>query len=95
MATKSDKIALFILGAAATVAVIRFLNMPKEEREEFWEHIKERTNTLLENTDQTVEKVNHFIGEYDSKGDNEWVDKLYILKKMFKNLYGSDKHFLL
>lgn len=95
MATKSDKIAALILGAAATIALIRFFKMPKEEREEFFEHLKERTNLLLENTEATVDKVNHFISEYDSKGENEWVDKLYILKNMFKTLYGSDKHFLL
>jgi hypothetical protein len=41
-----------------------------------------------------VEKVEHYMDEYKSKGENEWIDKLYILKKMFKNLYGSGKHYL-
>lgn len=95
MVSKSDKIAALILGAAATIAIIRFLQMPKDEREEFFGHIKSRTNELLENAEDTVDKVNNFIGEYDQKGGNEWIDKLYVLKKMFRNLYGSDKHYLL
>lgn len=93
--SRNDKIAAFILGAAAAVAIIRYIKMPEVEKKEFFDHIKDRTNDLLSNADQTVDHVNNFLGEYDRQGENAWVDKLYILKKMFRNLYGSDKHFLL
>jgi predicted RNA-binding protein with EMAP domain len=69
--------------------------MPKEERDDFFSHLKNTTHNLLDNAEETVEKVEHFMGEIKSKGENEWIDKLYILKKMFKELYGSEKHFLL
>lgn len=93
--TKSDKAALIILGAAAGVAVWRFFNMPVEKRREFCQHIKETTTQLLDNAEDTVEKVDHFISQMDQKGKNEWIDKLYLVKKMFRDLYGSEKNYLL
>lgn len=93
--TKSDKAALIIIGAAAGVAVWRFFNMPVEERKEFCRHIKATTAELLDNAEETVEKVDHFITQIDEKGRDEWIDKLYLIKKMFKDLYGSEKRYLL
>lgn len=95
MNNDTKQIAGLILGAAAGVALYKFFSMPKEEREEFCTHIKDTTNELLDNAEDTVEKVEHFISEFNSTGKGEWIDKLYILKKMFKNLYGTDKRFFL
>ena len=92
---KTNNVAGIILGAAAGVALFKFFSMPKERREEFCSHLKTRTNQLLDNAEETVEKVEQFMDEYKAKGENDWIDKLYIFKKMFKNLYGSDKHYLL
>ncbi|MEO7833788.1 MAG: hypothetical protein ABIR50_00600 [Ginsengibacter sp.] len=92
---KTSNIAAIILGAAAGVALVKFLSMPKEEREQLYSDLKSKTSQLLDNAEETVEKVEHFMDEYKSKGENEWIDKLYILKKMFKNLYGSDRKYLL
>ena len=66
--------------------------MPKEERDAFIDHLKRRTNSLLDDAEQTVEKVEHFMDEIKLKEEDEWVDKLIIVKKMFKDLYGSEKH---
>ena len=92
---KTNKIAALILGAAAGVALIKFFSMPKEERIDFYNHLKNQTHQLLDNAEDTVEKVEHYMDEFKSKGEDEWIDKLYILKKMFKKLYGSEKHYLL
>jgi len=92
---KSNTISAVILGAAAALALLKFFNMPKEERDAFISHLKNRTNDLLDNAEETVEKVEHFTDEIKSKAENEWIDKLYILKKMFRELYGSEKHYLL
>ncbi|MEO6135391.1 MAG: YtxH domain-containing protein [Ginsengibacter sp.] len=93
--TNTNKVAAVILGAAIGVALVRFFKMPKEERDELYEHIKERTNDLLDNAEDTVEKVDQYIAEIESKGKNEWIDKLYLAKKMVKDFYGSNKNFLL
>jgi hypothetical protein len=50
---------------------------------------------LLDNAEETVEKVEQYMDEFKDKSEDEWIDKIYILKKMFKNLYGSDRNYLL
>jgi hypothetical protein len=42
-----------------------------------------------------VEKVEQAMNEFNGKGENEWIDKLYVVKKTLKDFYGSEKHFLL
>lgn len=93
--SKSNRVAAMILGAAAGFALVKYFNMPKKKRDELYSHLKNQTNLLLDNAEDTVEKVEHFMDEYKSKGEDEWIDKLYVIKKMFKNLYGSEKHYLL
>ncbi|MGN6339407.1 MAG: hypothetical protein ACTHML_00435 [Ginsengibacter sp.] len=92
---KSNKIAAIILGAAGGFALIKFLSMPKEKRNEFYDYLIDKTHQLLDNAEETVEKVEHYMDEFKEKGEDEWIDKIYILKKMFKNLYGTDRHYLL
>lgn len=92
---KSNKIAAVILGAAAGVALVKFLNMPREQRNEFYDFLKNKSRQLLDNAEDTVEKVEQYMDEFKEKGDDEWIDKIYILKKMFTSLYGSDRNYLL
>lgn len=92
---KSNKIAAIILGAAGGFALIKFLSMPKEKRNEFYDYLVDKTHQLLDNAEETVEKVEHYMDQFKEKGEDEWIDKIYILKKMFKNLYGTDRHYLL
>lgn len=93
--TNTNKVAAAILGAAVGVALVRYFNMPKEERQELCDHLKIRTSELLDNAEETVEKVDHYFAEIESKGRNEWIDKLYLIKKMFRDFYGTDKRYLL
>ncbi|MGN6297707.1 MAG: hypothetical protein ACTHM7_13060 [Ginsengibacter sp.] len=92
---KSNKIAAIILGAAGGFALIKFLSMSKEKRNEFYDYLIDKTHQLLDNAEETVEKVEHYMDQFKEKGEDEWIDKIYILKKMFKNLYGTDRHYLL
>jgi len=92
---KSNKIAAVILGAAAGVALVKFLSMPREQRNEFYDFLKSKSRQLLDNAEDTVEKVEQYMDEFKEKGDDEWIDKIYILKKMFKSLYGSERNYLL
>lgn len=87
---KKTKIGLYILGAAAAYAVYRFYSMPKEDREEMIDTLKEKTRDLLDNAEHTVEKVEHYVEEIKSRGKDAWLDKFYVLKKMFTDLYGGE-----
>lgn len=92
---KSDTIAAVILGAAAGVALLKFFNMGKEERSEFLSYIKDKTNHLLDDAEGTVERVEHYMDQIKAKDQGQVVDKLLVLKNMFKEFYGSEKHYLL
>ncbi len=91
---KSSTIAAVIFGASIGVALLKFYSMPKEERDAFFNLLKNKTDELLDNADDTVEKVEHFMNEIKSKGENNWLEKMYLMKKMFKNLYGAERNLL-
>lgn len=92
---KTNKFAAIILGVAVGVALYRYFSMSEEERKEFNDHVKDRTNNLLSDTDDTVQRVDHFMAEYDQQDEDAWIDKLYIFRKMLKDLYSGGKQTLL
>lgn len=92
---KSSTIAAIILGASIGVALLKFYSMPKEDRDAFFDRLKKQTDDLLDNAEETVEKVERFMDEIKDKGEKEWIEKLYVLKKMFRDLYGTDRSYLL
>ncbi|MEO9144144.1 MAG: hypothetical protein ABI237_01180 [Ginsengibacter sp.] len=95
MNNDTKQIAGVIFGMTAGLALYKFFSMPKEKRQEICTHIKDTTNELLNNAEDTVEKVEHYMDEFNSKGEGDVIDKLYVLKKMFRNLYGTKKNYLL
>lgn len=92
---KSTTIASLIFGASIGFALLKFYSLSKEEREAFFDHLKNTTNDLLDDAETTVEKVEYYLDEIKSKEENEWIEKLYVLKKMFTDFYGTEKKYLL
>ena len=92
---KTSTITSIILGASIGAALLKFYSLPKEEKDALVDYLKKTTNDLLDDAESTVEKVEQYMGEVKSKGDRAWVEKIYIFKKMFRELYGFDKKFLL
>lgn len=92
---RSNQIGAIILGAAAGVALLRFFNMPEEDRKEFLSHLKNRAHDLLDDAEGTVEKIKYHFAEIDAKQPNEWVDKLFVVKRLLTNLFGSQRRYLL
>ena len=89
--TNKNKVAAVILGAAVGVALVRFFNLPKEERNDILRGIKDKTSELLDDAENTVTKVENFMDDFQSRGENEWIDKLYLVKKAFTDFYGDTK----
>lgn len=84
---KSNQIGAIILGAAAALAIYKYSQMTKEERDEFFSTIKHKTQELLEDADNTVEKVQHYVAQIKEKQPDQWFDKLYLIRKMFSEFY--------
>jgi hypothetical protein len=93
--SKSNYIGAIVLGAAAGLALLKFYSMPRDEREEFISHLKNRAHDLLDDAENTVDKVNYYFAEIDTKQRHEWVDKLFILKRLVTDLFGSERRYLI
>jgi gas vesicle protein len=89
---KSNYIGGIILGAAAALAIYKFYSMPEDERERLLKTIKNRTMELLDDAENTVEKIEHYVADIKGKSQEGWIDQLYTLKKMFRELYGNIQH---
>ena len=86
---KSNYIGGIILGAATALALYKFYSMPEEDRDELLKTIKKRTLELLDDAENTVEKIEHYVADIKSKGEHGWIDQLYTVKKMLRELYGT------
>lgn len=93
--SRSNTIGAVILGAAVGVALLKFFNMPEEEREEFYDHLKNKAHDLLDDVEGTVDTVKQHFAEIDIKPKEEWVEKLIVFKRLLGNLFGSDRRFLI
>jgi len=91
--SKANTIGAIILGAAAGVALIKFFNMPELERDEFISHLKNRAHDLLDDAEGTVEKVKNHFAEIDTK--EHPVDKLFVVKRLLSELFGSERRYLI
>ena len=92
---RSNYIGAIILGAAAGLALLKYYSMPDEERQEFITHLKNRTHDLLDDAEATVDKMKQHFAEIDAKSSDEWVDKLFIVKRMLEEMFGSERRYLL
>lgn len=92
---KSTTVGGLILGASIGAALIKYYSMDKEDKEALKHHLKTTTDYLLDNAESTVEKVEQFMEEIKAKGENQWIEKLYVVKKMFIDLYGFENKYLL
>ncbi len=93
--SRSNTIGAIILGAAVGVALLEFFNMPEEEREEFYCHIKNRAHDLLDDVEGTVDTVKQHFAEIDRKPKEEWVEKFLVVKRLLSNLFGYERRFLI
>ena len=93
--SKSNVIGAVILGASAGLALLKFYSMPDHERKEFISHIKNRVHDLLDDAEETVDKVKQHFAEIDAKQPNEWTDKLLVIKRLLTDLFGSERRYLI
>lgn len=93
--SRSNTIGAIILGAAVGVALLNFYNMPKEDRDDFYSHLKNRAHDLLDDVEGTVDTVKHHFAEIDTKPEEQWVEKFFVFKRLLTTLFGSNRRFLI
>ena len=93
--SRSNTIGAIILGAAVGVALLKFYNMPENEREDFYSHLKNRAHDLLDDVEGTVSTVQKHFDEIDKKSKEDWAEKFFVFRKLLVNLFGSERRFLI
>ncbi len=96
MAVTSKHLATFILGAAAGVAMHKYLKT--EEGEKLMEDLKAKGNELKDDAENVIEKAPEYFEELKGEASNKLADTLELLKEKFpeaedmiKDLLGSTK----
>ena len=86
---EAKQVGAIIFSAAAIYAAYRYFDLPKEERRQVISKIKERTGELLDDADNTVEKVQTYFSELKNTQPGNWIDRIYLLRKLFTDFYGK------
>jgi phage-related protein len=86
---ESKQIGTIIFTAAAVWGVYRFMQMPKEERNYLLDQLKAKTGELLDDADNTVEKVQQYVTQIQNTQSNDLFDKIFVIRKMFQELYSG------
>ncbi|MCO6498584.1 MAG: hypothetical protein J5I50_13085 [Chitinophagaceae bacterium] len=84
--TRNEKIAAVIIGAISAWAVYKIISMPDDERTELFDKVKKIISEALDNPDGTSDKINALLSDFDNNEDEDWIDRLYALRKMIKEL---------
>ena len=92
---KSNYVGAIILGAAAGLAILKYYNMSREERQEFIDVLKNKAHDLLDDAENTVDRVNHYFEEIDTKSRSEWVDKLFVARRLLIDLFGTERRYII
>jgi predicted nucleotide-binding protein (sugar kinase/HSP70/actin superfamily) len=89
MPVKSKHIATFLLGAAAGLAIYKYMQMTDEEKEKLAEDIKEKANHLKADAEAGFEKLKDYFDELRTKGAEALKDNMSDAEEMLKDLFGK------
>ena len=67
--TKTNQVAAFILGSGCRRSSHKIFKHAETEIQAFYNDMKKVTSQLLDNAEDTVEKVEHYMNEFKDKGE--------------------------
>jgi hypothetical protein len=68
MAVNSKHIATFILGAAAGVALAKYMSLSEEEKQKLGDDLKDKANSFKDEAESALEKAKAYFEELKEKG---------------------------
>jgi uncharacterized protein YicC (UPF0701 family) len=87
MPVNSKHIATFLLGAAAGLALTKYLTMSEEEKEKLFADLKEKANNLKTETEEMVEKAKDYFEELKTKGAASLKEHMSEAESMVNDLF--------
>lgn len=85
----SKHLATFILGAAAGVAISRYMSLSDEEKEKLMGDLKEKANNFKDEAESAAQKAKEYFEELRTKGTDALKDHMGDAEKMMNDLFGK------
>lgn len=89
--SKASKVGGVIVTAAIALAVYKYMQLEKDEKDELCNKIKDKANNLMNNSSEILDKVQNYVAELKEKEEDEVLDKIVIMKNMLFDIFGSKK----
>jgi len=91
MSVGAKHIATFIMGAAAGMALAKYMNMSDEEKEKFIAGLKEKANKFKGEAENAWDKASDYFEELKTKGADALKDHAANAESVLKDLFGNQK----
>lgn len=85
----SKHLATFILGAAAGVALTKYLSMTDEEKEKMMNDLKKKADKFKGEAEGTFDKAKDYFEELRTKGSAVLREHAPEVEKMMNDLFGN------
>ena len=80
--TSNNKITAIVVTGLAALGLISYFRMSQDERQDFIAGIKAKLHELLDNAEETGERAKHYLAQLKSTHEDNWLDKLVVIKKI-------------
>jgi len=85
----SKHLATFILGAAAGVAISKYMSLSDEEKEKLMADLKKKANNFKDEAETAAQKAKEYFEELRTKGTDALKEHMGDADKMMNDLFGK------
>jgi ElaB/YqjD/DUF883 family membrane-anchored ribosome-binding protein len=89
MSVNAKHIATFMLGAAAGLALSKYMNMTDEEKEKMMNNIKDKANGFRDEAETAIHKAKEYFEELKTKGADAMKEHMADAETMVNDLFGK------
>jgi len=85
----SKHLATFILGAAAGVAISKYMSLSDEEKEKLMADLKKKANNFKDDAETAAQKAKEYFDELRTKGADALKEHMGDADTMMNDLFGK------
>jgi len=91
MSVSAKHLATFVMGAAAGLALAKYMNMSDEEKEKFIAGLKDKANKFKGEAENAWDKASDYFEELKTKGADALKEHSANAESVLKDLFGNKK----
>ena len=89
MSVSAKHFATFFMGAAAGLALAKYMNMSDEEKEKFIAGLKDKANKFKGEAEHAWDKASDYFEELKTKGADAFKEHAANAETVLKDLFGN------